>query len=148
MPNFENVKVSILIVEIESSSSVATSLDRTSSYNSDTSSDESVGTSTKVPVPHNDRIFIMPVARASTSTSFNGLTIPIVVLLDPKFPRTTYAEDIATDLTTRELPDPNILQGRLITLAPRKNSQRPKHVSLETLSSRTIQWGRIAYPCL
>lgn len=51
----------------------------------------------------------MPSVRASISDSFDGLTIPVVVSLDLRFPRTTYGGVTATDLTTRDLPDPNIL---------------------------------------
>lgn len=51
----------------------------------------------------------MPSVRASISDSFDGLTILVAVPLDPRFPRTTYGGVIATGLTTRDLPDPNIL---------------------------------------
>lgn len=49
--------------------------------------------------------------RASTNDSFEGLTIPVTVHLDPRTPRTTYAGVTATGLTIRDVSDPSILQG-------------------------------------
>lgn len=74
----------------------------------------------------------MPSVQALISNSFDGLTIPLVVPLDPKFPRTTYGEVTTTDLTTRELPDPNILYREANDLIPMKNSPVPKKDSLGT----------------
>lgn len=109
MSDSENTEASVPIVNVESYPSTSTSVDRVSNDDSDTSSVESIGTSAEVLPQTDDGILIVPVARASASPSFDGLTIPIAVHLDPKFPRTSYGRVTATGLTTRELPDPNIL---------------------------------------
>lgn len=100
MFNFENTEASIPIVKVESSPSTSTSVDRVSNENPDTSSKKSIGTSAENFPQKNDGILLVPSVRASISSSFDGLTIPIV---------SPYGEVIATDLTTRELPDPSIL---------------------------------------
>lgn len=56
----------------------------------------------------NDEILMVMSLQASIGDSFHGLTILVVIPLDPRFPRTTYAGMTATDLKTRNLPDPCI----------------------------------------
>lgn len=109
MSNSEKLEVPVPIVKVLSSSSASTSVDKSTDDNSSTSSDESVGTSAGQTLQTNDDIFVVPIVQTSINDSFDGLTIPVVVPLDPNFPRTTYTNVTTTDLTTRELLDPNIL---------------------------------------
>lgn len=109
MSNSENTEALIPIVEVESSPLASTSVDRVSSDESDTSSEESVGTSAEIFPQTNDGILVVPRVRASNNTSFDWLTIRVAIPLDTKFPKTSYGGVIATGLTTRELPNSNIL---------------------------------------
>lgn len=122
----KNNEVNIPIVKVESNSSVSTSVDRLADESSSTSSNESTsiearqtqptsfdfrGQSPPTMLDTDDWIIRVPSVKALTGSSFEGLTVPVTVYLDPSIPRTTYSGVTATGLTTRDLPDPCILQG-------------------------------------
>lgn len=52
---------------------------------------------------------MVPSVQTLTDSTFDNLTIIVVVPLDPRFPRTTYAGVTTTGLTTRDLPDASVL---------------------------------------
>lgn len=81
----------------------------------------------------------MPSVRASISDSFDGLTIPVEVPLDPRFPRTTYGGVTTTGLTTRDLPDPNFLHREADDSDSREELSKTKNDSLGMSSSRISQ---------
>lgn len=52
---------------------------------------------------------MVPSVQASANLSFDNITIPIAILLDPRISRTTYTEMITTGLTIRDVPNPSVL---------------------------------------
>lgn len=135
MSNSENTEVTTPIVKVESSSLASTSLDRPtdesfktqSDENSSTSSDESMitgagqaqpssldigkGQSLPTRLDIDDGIIKVMSVQTQICSSFDGLTIPVANPVDLRFPGTTYADGKVISLITRDLPNPNTLQG-------------------------------------
>lgn len=112
MSNSENNEASVLkIVEVESNTATSTSTNRIFNEDSDTSSEESVGSRVENETTSliNEAIFVVPSVQASTNLSFDNLTIPVAIPLDPRISRTTYAGVTTTGLTIRDVPDPSVL---------------------------------------
>lgn len=93
------------IVEVESCSSTSTLTGRMFEESSETSSEESVGNRGNGNTPQiTDDVFVVTVAQTPASMSYANLTIPVAIPLDPRTPKTTYAEVNATSLTIRDIP--------------------------------------------
>lgn len=86
MSNSENIKVFVPVVEVSSSSSTSTSVDRMTDDSSSTSSVENVGTRVGNLLELNDGILVVPRGQASISGSFDDLTIPVAVPFRPELP--------------------------------------------------------------
>lgn len=111
MSNFENTEVSVPVIDVESNPSASTLVEQRfeDSSDSSSSSEESVGTSIKHPLITQGVFTVIPRAQTSVDASFNGLTIPVVVPLDPRISLTNYVGVTITGLATRDLLDPSIL---------------------------------------
>lgn len=104
--NFENLTLEV--IEVGSNDSTSPSVEKMFEEDSDSSSEKSVG-SERVEgniLAITEDVFVASVAQTSTRVSYDNLTIPVVVPLNPKFPRTVYAGVTTSGFTTKDIPDP------------------------------------------
>lgn len=79
--------------------------------NNETSSEQSVGNrgeDEQTPIVE-EAVFVDPSVQALVGGSFESLTIPIAIPLDPRFPKTTYARVKSISFTARDILDPRVL---------------------------------------
>lgn len=59
----------------------------------------------------NEAIFVVPSVKTSVNLTFDNLTIPVAISLDPRIPKTIYSGVTATGLTIRDVPNPSVLNN-------------------------------------